>query len=186
LIWALPVVLLSAGCIAAGPPDRVAELEFDALLKEQPASPADAEVLFTFAFTNKSPEEVIIHSVRTSCGCTVARVPALPWAIPAGERGEFTVAMDVRGKRGTVTKSVFVNTSLGIKSLSVRALLSQGAKDNEEFMGDRLRNMQIALADRTAIFKGDCASCHAEPAKGKMGVPLYLAACGICHDSHNR
>jgi len=46
--------------------------------------------------------------------------------------------------------------------------------------------MQLALTDRQAVFKGDCAKCHVEPAVGKTGVGLYQAACAICHDSQNR
>ena len=51
---------------------------------------------------------------------------------------------------------------------------------------DRLKNMQMALADRQVVFKGECAKCHAEPAVDKTGEQLYVAACGICHDSVHR
>src|SRR6185295_2943645 len=46
----------------------------------------------------------------------------------------------------------------------------------------RMANQMAAAADRQAVFKGDCAKCHVEPAIGKMSAELYLAACGICHD----
>ena len=36
-------------------------------------------------------------------------------------------------------------------------------------------NIQNALADRQAVFKGDCASCHVEKGVGKMGAELYMA-----------
>jgi mono/diheme cytochrome c family protein len=157
-------------------------LLFDATMKEQQGTAGQTNFLFTFAFTNAAPGPVVIESVRTSCGCTVAKVPALPWTVPPGGDGEFSVALDARGKRGTVTKSVFVNTSMGVKPLTVRAIIDSSSGG----MDDRVRNMQIALADRGAIFRGECATCHVKPAVGKMGVPLYLAACGICHDSHNR
>jgi hypothetical protein len=145
-------------------------------------------LFFSFAFTNAAPGQVVIESVRTSCGCTVAKVPTLPWVIPPGGDGEFSVTLDLRGKRGTVTKSVFVNTSMGTKPLTVRAIVPDNGTSGGSGggMDDRLRNMQIALADRTAIFRGDCASCHATPATAKQGPALYLAACAICHDSHNR
>jgi hypothetical protein len=42
---------------------------------------------------------------------------------------------------------------------------------------DRLRNIQLAMADRQVVFKNDCAECHAKPAIGKTGQPLYEAAC---------
>jgi len=53
-------------------------------------------------------------------------------------------------------------------------------------MDNRQRNMMMALADRQAVFRNDCASCHATPAMGKSGKALYDAACGICHDAPNR
>lgn len=160
-------------------------LLFDGVDKQLTGTVGQTNFVFSFRFTNSAPGEVVIESVRTSCGCTVARVPPLPWTIPAGGTGEFSVSLDARGKRGVVSKSVFVNTSLGVKPLSVRAVLeappaSASGPDN------RLQNMQLALADRFAVFRGECASCHAKPAEGKSGPALYLAVCAVCHDAHNR
>ena len=53
-------------------------------------------------------------------------------------------------------------------------------------MGNRAQNIQSALADRQAIFKGDCASCHVQKGVGKFGQELYAASCGICHDAEHR
>jgi len=52
--------------------------------------------------------------------------------------------------------------------------------------GMREQNQQLALADRQAVFRGDCASCHADVAKGKQGKELYVAACGVCHEAEHR
>jgi mono/diheme cytochrome c family protein len=54
------------------------------------------------------------------------------------------------------------------------------------FDPNRARSFQMAKIDRQAVFKGDCASCHATPAIGKSGKELYDSACGICHESANR
>lgn len=160
-------------------------LVFDSTTKELTGQPGETTFAFTFSFTNNATVPAVIDSVRTSCGCTVARVPPLPWTVAPGERGDFSVSLDGRGKRGTVTKSVFVSSSLGLKALTVRAIVADpgptGAPGD-----DRLRNMQVALADRFAVFRGDCASCHAKPAEGRMGAALYLSACGVCHDSQHR
>ena len=43
-----------------------------------------------------------------------------------------------------------------------------------------------SAADARAIFKGDCAACHADKARGLLGKELYEASCGICHDSPQR
>ena len=50
----------------------------------------------------------------------------------------------------------------------------------------RAQNLKIATADRQAVFKGDCAGCHAKSAEGKYGRELYFAACGICHEDERR
>ena len=47
-------------------------------------------------------------------------------------------------------------------------------------------NIQNALADRQAVFKGDCAKCHVNRSVGKMGAELYAASCGICHEAEHR
>jgi mono/diheme cytochrome c family protein len=51
---------------------------------------------------------------------------------------------------------------------------------------ERARNMQSALGDRQAVLKGECAKCHVEPAVGKKGKDLFVAACGICHNAERR
>jgi mono/diheme cytochrome c family protein len=50
----------------------------------------------------------------------------------------------------------------------------------------RIKNQMLALADRHAIFKGDCASCHVQPAAGLKGEALFHTACGICHEAPHR
>ena len=189
----LALVLLTATLGAWRIPSAAAQepgafanaLLFDSTNQEIKGEPGQADFTFSFAFTNSAPVAVIIESVRTSCGCTVAKVPPLPWTIPPGERGEFSVALDARGKSGRVTKSVFLNTSIGIRPLTVHALV--GGEDGKTMdADDRLRNIQVALADRFAVFRGECATCHAQPARNRTGPALYLAACAVCHDSVNR
>jgi hypothetical protein len=168
-------------------PEAVADaLVFDALVKELEGKPGETSFTFTFAFTNHAPSTAVIDSVRTSCGCTIAKVPSMPWTIPAGGRGDFSVVLDGTGKQGLVSKSVWVSSSLGSKALTVRALVAENPNAGVGGNEDRLRNMQIAQADRFTIFRGECASCHAKPAEGRLGAALYLSACAICHDSHNR
>lgn len=161
-------------------------LVFDSLVKDQSAPLGEFTLSFPFAFTNAASEPAVIHAVRTSCGCTVAKVPSLPWTIPPAGRGEFTVVLDAHGKSGTVTKTVWLNSSLGIKSLIVRAKIPEGQDSGPSGNEDRLRNMQISQADRFTIFRGECATCHARPAQGRFGTTLFLSACGICHAAQNR
>lgn len=158
-------------------------LVFDAEVKEQRAKPLEYNLSFTFAVTNASEVPVVIGSVRTSCGCTVAKVPDLPWKLEVGGHGTFDISMDLHGKRGSITKSVFISTDQGSKTIYVRGILP----DPESMTPDqRKQNQLLAKADRQAVFKGQCASCHATPTINKTGSALFEAACNICHSTAHR
>jgi cytochrome c553 len=160
-------------------------LVWDAELKEQTVLPGRQSAEFIFVVTNVSTRPVIINKVHTSCGCTVAKLPGLPWELVPGTNLPIQVTLNLRGKLGTITKKVTVETSDGRKELRVRVHIPEretADQPNEK----RSRNQEVAAADRQAVFKGDCARCHAEPTAGRLGQPLYAAACGICHDSPER
>lgn len=167
------------------PPRQETVLAWDGLVKEVNLKPGETSGRFTFAFTNTAPEEVTIQHVRTSCGCTAAKLPPLPWKIPPGGTGAFEVDMDVRGKNGVVTKTVTVETTAGYRYLTVRASVP-AATGNVMAAAERSRNLQIALADRQAVLKGECATCHVNPGLGKTGAELYDAVCGVCHEAEHR
>lgn len=167
------------------PPKQETVLAWDGLVKEATLKPGVTSGHFTFTFTNTAPEEVVIHFVRTSCGCTMTKLPPLPWRIPPGGSGSFDVELDARGKSGIVTKTVTVDTSAGYRYLTVRVAIP-AAGGNVMAAAERSRNLQIALADRQAVLKGDCAVCHVTPGVGKMGAELYEAVCGVCHEAEHR
>jgi cytochrome c553 len=174
------------------PPAQPASyLAWDAERKETNTQPGQATAQFTFWLTNVSSEVVSIHSAHTSCGCSVAQLPSQPWNIPPGSNGPINVTMNLAGKFGTIEKAVTVNSTTGYKTLIFRVSIppQPGAQPGAitAIDPDRLKNMQSALSDRQVVFKNaDCAKCHAEPAQGKSGEPLYTAACGICHNSPHR
>lgn len=174
--------------VVAPPPSAPVSsaLRFDAPEKTAQLKAGEIEASFTFAVTNQSNTEVVISSVHTSCGCTAARLPATPWVLKPGEGGEIGATMNLAGKYGTVTKTVTVVSSAGSFPLYVKAVLPNDAFEQLQRAGERSRNMQVAAADRQAVFRGDCARCHVEPTVGKSGRDLYTAACGICHDSPHR
>jgi len=158
-------------------------------MKEAHPKIGDASAQFTFWLTNVSKEVVAINSVHTSCGCTVAQLPQQPWKIEPGSNGPINVTMHLAGKMGTVEKGVTISSTTGIKTLIVRSYIPAQTNAQPTIGGmdaDRLKNMQLALADRQVVFKGECAKCHSEPAQGKTGEQLYVVACGICHDSVHR
>jgi mono/diheme cytochrome c family protein len=173
--------------VATQPPSYLA---WDSERKETNIIAGQTSATFSFWLTNVSPEVVTINSIRTSCGCTIAKLPTMPWKLDPGVSGEIPVTMNLAGKMGSIEKAVMIDGTTGSKTLIVRVNMAPPAGQPVAASGgidpDRIKNMQMALADRQVVFKGECAKCHAEPAANKMGEQLYVAACGICHDSPHR
>lgn len=170
-----------------GPPSLEAFIKWDADTKEQTVSAGTQQAAFTFNLTNVSAEVVTINSAVTSCGCTVAKLPETPWHIQPGGSGQISATMNLLGKMGTIVKTITVTGDKGTKLLYVRSIiLPQTVASQQMSEADRERNQKLAVADRQAVFKGDCARCHAAPAKGKMGQQLFTDVCGVCHEAKNR
>ena len=184
-----PRLLQSPPITAPLPALPASILSWDADLKEYTTKPGEVQGHFTFFFTNVSSEPVSITSAAASCGCTVPKLPAQPWKIEPSASGEIPVTMNVAGKSGAVLKTVTINTDRGPKILTVKVNVTppdpQAVPAAMRPM-DRGKNVELAKADRQAIFKGDCASCHVEKGRGKFGKELYAASCGICHDAEHR
>jgi mono/diheme cytochrome c family protein len=162
-------------------------LVWDAETKEYNAKAGEPTANFTFNLTNVSPTEVVINSVRTSCGCTVAKLPEQPWHLAPGTNGAIQVTANLAGKFGTVVKTVMVDSSAGFKTLTIKVNIPT-PPPQPQVAGEmnRSANTLAAMADRQAVFKGGCAKCHVEPTVAKMGKELYNAGCGICHDAEHR
>ena len=165
------------------PPKEENAFAWDGLLKETTLKPGELAAHFSFSLTNTSSAEAAITSIVTSCGCTKARVPTLPWTFAPGATGTFDVDVDTRGKSGVVTKTVTVYTTAGYRYLTIRVAIPATTQMG---LADRARNLQVALADRQAVFRPDCAVCHAAPASGKEGDALFHAVCGVCHEATHR
>jgi hypothetical protein len=137
--------------------------------------------VIVFNVTNLTTTNIVIRSASASCGCSVVSLPSKPWTLAPGQSGNITVRTDLRGKTGTLIKTVLVKMDGGLKVLTYTINIVAPLNPKE-----REKNLSLAQADRQAIFKGDCARCHAAPARGKSGKELYDAACGICHDAVHR
>lgn len=161
-------------------------IAWDALDKAVSVEAGTPNAEFHFSFTNLSAEPVIIQLVRASCSCTAAKLPPMPWTIAAGSNDVLNINMNLIGKSGTIVKSVTFQTDHGVKNLVVRTTILPLQSSSGMAAGAREQNQMLAHTDRQAVFKGDCASCHAETAKGKQGHELYTAACGICHEAEHR
>lgn len=170
----------------AGP----ATMVFDADSKEYTAREGETNVVFTFIVTNVSTNEITILRVQPSCGCSVAKVPPDPWKLAPGAHDKFEIHVDVRGKHGKLIKNVMITSTAGFKVLQTQVnlppLSNPNAAQAVSALDDRVRNIHLAMADRQAVFKNDCARCHAQPAAGKHGQALYYAVCAICHEAAHR
>ena len=158
---------------------------WDELSKATDAAAAQPQAHFTFNFTNISSGNVAIVNVHPSCGCTTAQLPTLPWIVASGTNGKIPITVNIAGKSGTLFKYVDVSTDKGLKRLMLRInILPPVIVTLSE--AERARQMAVAKTDRQAVFKNDCATCHAKPAEGKYGQQLYAVACGICHEAEHR
>jgi len=107
-----------------------------------------------------------IAAVETSCGCSVAE-PEQRLLMP----GAFTrikVVVDTFAKQGDANKWVQLTDDAGHRS---RAWLRLNVRANPHLdVGSR------------SIFKGKCAACHYDTAKGQSkGPAIYKAVCSMCH-----
>lgn len=168
---------------AVPPPDKY--LAWDSTTKTCTVSNGAPEAEFSFNVTNISSEAVTITTAFGSCGCTVPKLPSQPWKIAPGAGGEIPVVMNLAGKFGKVIKTVTVVTDKGNKQLLVTADILPPAPSPMTPV-TRAQNLKIAVADRQAVFKNDCARCHAVPSQGKLGKALFDSACGICHEAEHR
>lgn len=156
-------------------------LQLDASEKSYTAKPGETSCVLRFAVKNVSAIPVTITQVVTSCGCTVAKLPSQPWTLAPDAGGDIELTVDLRGKFGEISKTAMIYTATGFKQLAVRIALP-AAPDAPRTPAEMRR---IAASDRQAVFKNDCANCHAAPAAGLMGSALYQLACGICHEPQN-
>jgi mono/diheme cytochrome c family protein len=159
-------------------------------LSQSASVPANStQAHFLFSFTNVTSGNVSISTVHPSCGCTTADLPPLPWTIPAGGGGQIPVTVNLSaalaGSEGTLLKAVTVITDKGSKQLLLRINILPPVIATQTD-AERTNSMAIAKADRQAIFKADCATCHATPGEGKYGKALYEAVCAVCHDAEHR
>jgi mono/diheme cytochrome c family protein len=132
------------------------------------------------------PVPVTILSVRPSCGCTTTKLPSLPWTLAPGGNGQLEATVNLpRMQSGTLYKTLTVGTDKGSKMLmlkiNIQPLVMSAMSEAE-----RAQNIQTALTDRRAVFKGQCVTCHVQRGQGRYGEALYAVDCAICHEGKYR
>lgn len=155
-------------------------LAWDAVEKRYAASAGQVEAEIPFTVTNRSGRPVEIREASTSCRCTEVVFPQRPWTLAPGATDTLRVRVDLRGRRGSLTKTIYVDTSEGEELLRVFLEVPLPPAVQREM------NQFVAQGDRQAVLRGDCATCHVAPAAGKKGGDLFGAACLVCHGAAHR
>lgn len=181
---ASPPPLANENVVVVGPVEETG-LALDASAKEYVPKLGDTSCTFRFKVKNVSKSPIVINQVRTTCGCTIAKLPSQPWRLAPGAEGTLQLDVDLRGKSGVLIKTATIDTATSYKELTI-VVRMPNIEEIKASPQNRSRNLEFAKEDRQAVFKNDCAACHAAPAVGKMGAQLYAAACGICHEAKHR
>ena len=180
VIWVIGLGCTSRDSILRNPV-IVGGLEWNGLTREIEGGIRELSASFDFHVSNVGTNPVVITIIKPACGCTVVDHPPLPWTLAPGESGPLKGVVDLKGKTGTLEKTIDVTTENGVVT-QLRLTVVLPFTEEER----RRVNMAAAKGDRNAIFKHECAACHVEPAKGQEGPALFTAACGICHESAHR
>ncbi|MBI2916149.1 MAG: DUF1573 domain-containing protein [Elusimicrobia bacterium] len=143
-------------------------MQFEETLHDFGRAQPDEKVKHAFIFKNTGGSDLILGSIKPTCGCTAATASTGPYR--PGESGAIDVTYDSRGKVGFALKEVrvFSNDPQSPATLSVQGVVLAAAHP-QKTVGD-------------ALFSGSCAECHSLPARDKSGGKLYDAVCSICHD----
>jgi mono/diheme cytochrome c family protein len=174
--WLLTSLLL--GTAAAG---GTRTLDWDDTEKTHNARLGETTAVFEFRATNNTREMIELLAAVPSCGCTVVQLPARPWVLPPGDSGVLKAEIDFTGKHGELEKTVEVQTTAGTETLRLRVMIPPDVAAD-----GRVGNEQIARADRQAVFRNACASCHVPANPGLDAAALFHATCAICHESPHR
>jgi mono/diheme cytochrome c family protein len=132
-------------------------------------------VAYRWVYHNDGDAPLKILSTRPSCGCTATVVEE--GEVSPGETGTLEVTFDPSRQHGTVRKTLAV-TSNDPSEPSV--LLTIRAKVEVVTPPEPEAGAHPPIRGQSLLM-GDCATCHAQPASGKTGEPLWSAVCAMCH-----
>ncbi len=168
LLFTIAVLSLTQSQAAADRPDAVPRVHIPQRIVDLGISPPGLKPSGKFIIGNTGSAHLNIIELKPSCGCTVAEPETK--TIAPGDEVVVAVTIDPRGKGGSYLKTVTVETD-----------------DPEEPVVEVVITGEVSITEhgetleRSVIFTGKCASCHAEPASGKKGEPLFEAVCAMCH-----
>ncbi len=123
---AVPMLFLAAAMIIAGVSPLLAQQKPVIKFKEEVWNFGDTKqgkvLTHVFSFQNTGDVPLVIHNVRTSCGCAAALISQRE--VQPGKDGEIKVTFNTRGYEGNQTKYIYVDSndpSNPKKQLTVKA-----------------------------------------------------------------
>lgn len=144
------------------------KLDFEETLYEFGQIKQQEGLTHRFAFKNSGNTDLVIMSLKSSCGCTAATASTGPYH--PGESGFIDVTYDSRAKIGFVYKEVNVYSN------------DPNSPANLSIQGVVLLEQHPTKSVGDVLFKDSCAECHSIPGKDKTGKKLYDSVCALCHD----
>jgi len=131
LVWTILLALFSNGCVENSEQNAKKhgeELWFEEPLHDYGEIPVGSDGSYTFSFKNLGKEAIVIHRVRSTCGCTVPAWPREP--VEPGSPGEITVKYNT-AQTGTFLKSLFVYSTAANSPVKLQIKGKVIAKETE-------------------------------------------------------
>lgn len=124
--WAATIVIAAILCrqTAVAAPTLV----WDALAKTAAVAPGATQATFSFTATNVSGSDVVLTSVSTSCRCTRAVLPSIPYTIAPRGSVVLQVVVALTSDPADVSQTVFVESTAGACHLDVKVTRADARK----------------------------------------------------------
>jgi hypothetical protein len=129
-------------CIAASQVQGIAAVKFETIHHDFGYLPNDTVVSHRFTFANTGEHDLILQSVKASCGCTVPQWTKEP--IAPGQAGFVEVAFSTKGRSGKQIKTVTVRANTEPESTRLKFFATIGQQEGT----DSLNNVQITNTEQ--------------------------------------
>ena len=95
-------------------------LVWDATAKTTAVAPGATQAAFSFTATNVSGADVVLTSVSTSCRCTRAVLPSIPYTLSPRASVTLQAAVVLTPGATEASQTVFVESTAGVYHLDVK------------------------------------------------------------------
>ncbi|MCR5498346.1 MAG: DUF1573 domain-containing protein [Paludibacteraceae bacterium] len=149
-------IALFAG-IAAAFADGAPEIYFEQITHDFGTFPEEnGKVSCTFEFKNVGTADLVLQSVKASCGCTTPDWTKEP--VKPGETGVVKATYNATGRPGSFTKTITVKSNAGEKRLTIKGEVipkAQKVEDKYPFEVNGLRLMKKNCYFNTIYFSDE-------------------------------